>query len=338
MIIVIALFGLSACGGGASTNASPNVMPNAPAPAGSASPGSAQSRGVATTLTFTISQGTAISASVSTRSAMSVSPETETIYVALQNSAGNGNSTFSYTLAVNATSCSSLSGNDNCSYTIQLPIGNDLVSILTASASSVPLDYAGSVPFTVIANGPNLLRVVLSPILAKAVPTYGFQQFNGSSASFPLVSATAYDATGDPIATSGTFPDGSPYSSIEVVQTVGLFETIAALNSGQGSYSVVAGPITPGNSTAYPLAQHGGYVLELGTGTTNWFTTNVTLSTPLVQFTQTEFPQLPSAGVTVPASSNSLTLTCQFLWNPTTSGGLTSNPCPGTASGTISVQ
>jgi hypothetical protein len=269
---------------------------------------------------------------------MSVSPETETIYVALQNSAGNGNSTFSYTLTVNATSCSSLSGNDNCSYTIQLPIGNDLVSILTASASSVPLDYAGSVPFTVIANGPNLLRVVLSPILAKAVPTYTFQQFNGSSASFPLVSATAYDATGDPIATSGTFPNGSPYSSIGVAQTVGQFETIAALNSGQGSYTVVAGPITPGNSSTYPLAEHGGYVLELGTGNTNWFTTNVTLSTPQVQFTQTEFPQLPSAGATVPASSNSITLTCQFLWNPTGPGGFTSNPCPGTASGTISVQ
>jgi hypothetical protein len=189
-----------------------------------------------------------------------------------------------------------------------------------------------------VANAPNMLRVALQPIVAKAVPSYAFQQFNGSGASYPLVSASAvYDAVGDAIATSGTFPLGAPYSQINVSQTAGTFDTIAALNSGQGSYQVLAGPIAAGSSTQFVLAEHGGYALELGAGNTSWFTTTVTMSTPQVQFTQTEFPQLPTATITVPASSNSICLSCRFTASPTAPGGLATNPCTVTASATIGV-
>jgi hypothetical protein len=314
--------------------AQPNVLPSATA--GSSSPGSAQTIGAAATITFTLSPSSGASANSSSRSPMTVSPSTKTIYVALQNTAGNGNSTFAYTLPVNATSCSGSSG--NCTYTIQLPIGNDLVSILAVNALDVPLDYAGSVPFAVVANAPNMLRVALQPILAKAVPSYAFQQFNGSSAYYPLVSASAvYDAVGDAIATSGTFPLGAPYSQINISQTAGMFDTIAALNSGQGSYQVLAGPIAAGSSTQFVLAEHGGYALELGTGNASWFTTTVTMSTPQVQFTQTEFPQLPTPTITVPASSNAICLSCRFTAGPITPGGLAANPCTSTASVTIGV-
>ena len=266
---------------------------------------------------------------------MLLSPSTTSIYVSLENTPGYGNSTFSYAESVNATTCR----NGNCSYSILMPVGSDLISILTTGTGNVPLDYAGSVAFTVTAAGPNTLTVDLSAIVAKAVPSYAFAQFNGSTPSYPLVTLSAgYDAVGDVLPTSGTFPDGGIYSQINVSQTVGTFDTINALNSGNGSYLVAAGPIAAGSSTAFPLSEHGGYVVELGNGTTSAFSTTVTFATPLVQFTQTEFPALPVATVSVPASSNALMLTCQFPSSPLAAGGLSSNPCPSAVPVTIGVR
>jgi hypothetical protein len=203
-----------------------------------------------------------------------------------------------------------------------------LVSILTANASSVPLDYIGSAPIAVTVAGPNSLNAALSPIIAKAVPSYVFEKINGGNVSLPLIAAAVYDASGDPAIMTAT---SSPYSLVNVSQTVGNFDTIAELNSGQGGYDS-NGPISAGTVAQFPYpTQHGGFALELGNGTTTAFTTVVSLSTPLVQFTQTEFPQLAPAGLTVPASANSITLTCLFPSSPIVPPGLSSDPCPGTA-------
>jgi hypothetical protein len=286
------------------------------------------------TLSFTLAYASGTTTSSSTRGPMLVSPSTTAIYISLETTAGQGNSTFSYAEPVNATVCP----NETCSYSIQMPVGSDLISILTAYTGNLPLDYAGSVPFTVTAAGPNTLTVALSAIVAKAVPSYAFAPFNGSTPSYPLVTpSAAYDAAGDVLPTFGTFPQGGIYSQINVSQTAGTFDTINALDLGQGSYEIAAGPITAGNSTVFPLSEHGGYVVELGDGTTNAFSSTVTFATPLVQFTQTEFPALPVATVSVPASSNAITLTCQFPGSPLAAGGLSSNPCPSAVPVTIGV-
>jgi hypothetical protein len=263
---------------------------------------------------------------------MTISPATSMIYVTLQNSDGSGNSAFSYALAVSSTSCTSSSGNDNCSYTVQLPIGADVVEVLTTNAANAPLDYSQPVNFTVTAAGPNTLGLALSPIIARAVPAYAFQQFNGSTGYYPLVSLSSVtDAAGDAIANAGEYPNGYPYSQINVSQTAGTFDFIEAGDVGRGSYLVAAGPLAAGTSTPLVLAAHGSYVVELGNGTTSSFTTVVTVATPAVQFTTVQFPSLPSTA-TVPASSNSISLTCQIPTSPISSnggaGGLASDPCP----------
>ena len=91
-------------------------------------------------------------------------------------------------------------------------------------------------------------------------------------------------------------------------------------------------PSAPENTATYGV--HPGYqwIIEVGNGTTNAFVTTLALSTPQVQYTQAEFPQLPWPTLTVPASSASITLTCQFI-TPTP----TSDPCPGTAPATFAI-
>src|ERR1700677_2969463 len=124
------LLALSACGsGGGSSGAQPSVLP---APnTGSAS----RSNGVAMTLSFTLAYASGTTTSSSTRGPMLVSPSTTAIYISLETTAGQGNSTFSYAEPVNATVCP----NETCSYSIQMPVGSDLIPILTAYTGHLQL-------------------------------------------------------------------------------------------------------------------------------------------------------------------------------------------------------
>jgi hypothetical protein len=323
---LVAAVSLAACGGGGggSSGGQSNVLPTTTPPITGSSP---QAKGVSATLSFALSNDAAATTSSSSRKPMTVSPSTKTFYLTVQNPDGSGNALWSDALAVNSTNCPS-----NCSYTVQLPIGADTIALLAVDANNVPLDYSGAIPFTVTANAPNAVTLLLSPIIANAVPFYAFKEFNGSSVSYPLVTLSALtDADGYAMPVAGLFNDGYPYSQINVSQTAGTFDTIAALNSGGGSYQIEAGPIAAGTSTTFPLTLHSGYVVETGNGTSSTFTTIVTFATPAVSFTATQFPGLPSTAV-VPPSSNSISLTCQIPTSPIPPnegpGGLAWDPCP----------
>jgi len=125
---------------------------------------------------------------------------------------------------------------------------------------------------------------------------------------------------------TGDAPFGDALSSVGVSQSVGAFEEWINAHGRIVSTSAPESSVT--------LAAAGGtpYLIETGNGTTAAFTTTLTFATPAVAFTQTEFPQLPSPTVSVPPSSSSLTLTCQFL-----TPAPTSDPCPGTAPATINL-
>jgi hypothetical protein len=323
---------LAACGGGGSSAGQTNIVPaTTPAITGSTS----QSNGASATLSISVSNPSATTSSA--RKPAAVSPSTKTLYLTVQNPNGSGNPVWSDALAVNSTNCAS-----NCSYTVELPIGADTLALLAIDANNVPLDFSGAIPFTVSATGPNTLNLIMNPIIASAVPLYAFEEFNGGSMAYPLVTLSALaDADGDAIAVSGQYNDGYPYSQINVSQTAGTFDTVAALDSGGGSYQIEAGPIAAGTSTTYPLALHGGYVVETGNGTSNAFSTTLTFATPSVTFTATQFPGLPSSAV-VPPSSHSTSLTCTIPTSPIPAnggaGGLASDPCPAGAPVGITVR
>ena len=80
------------------------------------------------------------------------------------------------------------------------------------------------------------------------------------------------------------------------------------------------------NTAVYGVAPAGQYLVQVGDGTTNAFTTTLTFATTGVSYSKTEFPQLTNASLTVPSASSALSLTCTFA-TPTP----TADPCPGTA-------
>jgi hypothetical protein len=333
---VILTIGTSACGGGGSSGTAPaNLTPVVSTPSVT-TPSNAQRAPASFTITIPLSAATSSSSS---RSPQSVSPSTATVYVSLQNSPGHGNPTFSYILQVNATNCTVADGNQTCTFSVQLPIGTDSLSILTASATGVPLDYSTGLNLTVTAAGPNQLSSGegdLSPIIAKATAQYAFQQIgidpqSGSAVMAAAISTQAFDAAGDAISLASgiNLPVRLPVSSITATQTIGQF-TFVTVNVRHDGF--INSTSAPENSVTYGVSGLTQYLVEVGNGTTNSFTTTVTLSTPQVQYTQVEFPQLPAAGLTVPAQSTTLSLTCQF---PTTPTG--SDPCPGAVSVPISI-
>jgi hypothetical protein len=272
------------------------------------------------------------------RSTTSVSPATTTVYVSLQDSPGHGNPTFSFTLQVNSTNCTVANGYQSCAFTIQLPIGTDSLSILTTNANGVPLDYGTDLTLTVTAAGPNQLfpgEGNLSPIIAKATAQYAFQNIGidsqGNTVTVPAISTQPFDAAGDAVSfgTVTTQPYGITLSSVTATQSVGQF-TFVTVNVRHAS--MINSTSAPENSVTYGASGLAQYLVEVGNGTTNAFTTTVTLSTPEVQYTNLEFPQLRSPTLTVPPSSSALSLTCQFS-SPTP----TTDPCPGTASANIGI-
>ena len=325
---VLATALITSCSGGGSSP-TPTSVGSASIPSATGSPGSSTpSNAQKSSATFSITIPAAGAGTIaSSRATQFVAPSTTTIYISLEDTPGHGNATFSYTEAVNAKNCTLALGAETCTFNVQVPIGTDYFSILTTDANNIPLGYA-TPNGTITAGGSNTLgsEGQLSPIIAKAIPQYAFQTISTMIPPAPAVTTTVYDAAGNLLSLFPTAnnPFGNAYSSVTATQTVGQFTAVI------NAHGRIVATSSPENTVTYGVQGGALFIVEAGNGTTNAFSTTLALSTPAVQFTRTEFPQLPSAALTVPPSSSSLTLTCTF---PTAQP--TTDPCPGTASATI---
>jgi hypothetical protein len=322
------LFAVSACGAGAS-NPPANTMPVI----ASTSPSSAGAlNSAAATLTVVIPLAGA-SALQQGRSALYVAPSTANIYISLQDSAGHGNPIFSVAEQVNSQNCTTTATAKTCTFTVPLPIGADTLSILTSGSDNVPLAYS-NFPATVNADGsvhvaPGALN--LGGIIAKAIATYNFGPIssNAANAPRPTLDVVASDAAGNQLSLllGSDAPFGDTVGAFTVSQNIGQFVVYTDLSGFPGA-------ISPAESTASSsVTRREIYFVETGNGTSNTFTTAITTATAQTQYTKTEFPPLPFATVTVPASSTTLTLTCQFA-----SATPATNPCQASVPVTLPIQ
>jgi hypothetical protein len=335
---------MTSCGGwggssavsGASTGTGTGTVPGASGSAGTTASG-AQVTNAAFTLAISPST-TFTTTSATNRSPQYVAPTTKTVYISLEDTPGHGNATFSFTEHVNSTNCTTSGGAESCTFNVQVPIGTDSFSILTTDTNNIPLGYA-TAGITVTSGGSNTLgpQGAVSPIIAKATSQYAFQAIPISNpisgpvvlTTVPTITATAFDADGDTLSLgfTGDAPLGDAYSSLTETESIGQFEAVVVAH---GYY--VGSKSAPEQTVSFGASAATTYLDMIGNGTTSAFTTTITTTTPAVTFTQTEFPQLPPGGLSVPASSTTLTLTCLF---PTPMP--TTDPCPGTASAAINL-
>jgi hypothetical protein len=305
---------LSGCGGGRGLGSSTSLPSTASATVGGAS---------MPAVTAVATAKTTFSVTVPTSSA-STPGGTKTLYFSLEDSPGHGNAAYSYTFPVDATHCTAAgSGSgESCSYSAAVPIGSDAFSILTTDAKGIPLGYDPYVNGSVKSDGTGLIAgvFVLSPIVAKAVSTYKF----GPYGEYPQppqilagVTTSVYDADGDLL---GNFPTsnapiGNTYGSYTISQDVNEFSVEYFDDQAAYHESAAEQTQTITEPSESPV------VVELPSNSAGPYTAHITTTTPVTSFTQAEFPQLTTTA-TVPASSTSFALTCQFP-----NSAPTSDPC-----------
>jgi hypothetical protein len=291
----------SACGRGAMNSQGP--VPIVPA-------GGRTASSVAAAFSIGIPLGSAIGASVA-RSAQFASPSTANIYIALQSSDGHGDPAFSYAEKIDSTSCTMTPTERLCTYKVVMPVGSDTFSILTTNGAGVPLTYANFAG--IVGVDGTLTRVApdgneLGGIIAGAVASYAYRAIASGYPAEPVVTVAVADAAGDalPLGLTSDSPQGDTISTYTATQDVGWFDE-EIVTSAPVTF---AGPASTyqGGSSARAIFLH-----EIGTGAPGRFTTHITVTTPQVQYTNVEFPMLPTSTATVPASSSSLTLMCTFL-------------------------
>jgi hypothetical protein len=326
---------MSACGAGGGSASSPPLPSGvSPVTGGMSSSGTTSAATTKATISLLFPLATA-SALTKARTPQFVAATTKTLYFSLEDSPGHGNTAFSYTFSVDSTHCTaSIDGaSESCSYSASVPIGTEAFSLLTTDANGVPLGYDPYVNGTVKSDGSGLNASVfaISPIVAKAVSTYAFQaygEYPQPPPPLPGITTIVYDADGNQLGGSPTSnsPFGDTYGSYTISQDVNDF----SVEYLQEQFAATPSPAEQTEKLTEPSRSP--VVVELPPNSTAAFITNVTTRTPVTSFTQTEFPQL-TAPVSVPASSTSFTLRCQFP-----NGSPTSDPCPGSISVAIPIH
>jgi hypothetical protein len=315
------------CGGGGGS------VPSSATPAIGSSAGIVPAQTSSGKATFTISIPLGSATQSSRRTPQYVAPTTSILYLSLEDSPGHGNATFSYTEQLNSSTCTVANNVETCSFSVVVAVGTETFSILTTDSHNVPLSYS-NFQATINPNGTSNVGPPsqLNPIIANVIPAYAFQAIASAPtpvAPVPAVTTTAYDADGNALSLfiTGDAPFGDASNTYTATQSVGEFMVEINAHGRIVDTSAAENTFTGGVSAGQNV------IVEIGNGTATPFTTTITETTPAVQFTKGEFPTLSSATVSVPASSNAITLTCQF-----TSSTPATDPCPGTASVTFPIH
>jgi hypothetical protein len=223
-LTVVALLGLSACGGGGGT---PSAVPAGPA---------ASKHALAT---FTIKIPNAVSAQGAARRPNYISPNTQSASIQLVSVNGTASKQAATVVALTPGSpnCSSSTGTLVCTASVPAPAGSDVFSLTLFSAANAGGSQlsSGTVTATIVAGTTNTVALTLNGIVSAVTLSATTATITGGAAATIPLTVTATDASGATIVGPGNY---SPAITLTDSDTSGHTKLSSATVAAPGGSAI----------------------------------------------------------------------------------------------------